>query len=60
MSTSSPSSSPSLGKRAVALVVLLVAAYLLFKVVLGFLAAVGTVLLIVVAIAAVIWAIRVL
>jgi hypothetical protein len=60
MSTSSPSRSSSLGKRAIALVVLLVAAYLLFKVVLGFLAAVGTVLLIVVAIIAVIWAIRIL
>ncbi len=60
MSTSSPSNSSSLGKRAVALLVLIVAAFLLFKVVLGFLAAVGTVLLIVVAIVGVIWAIRVL
>ncbi len=56
MTTSSPSSSSSLGKRAVALLVLLLAAFVLFKVVLGFLAAVGTVVLIL----AVVWAVRVL
>jgi hypothetical protein len=60
MSTSTPSSGTSLGRRALALVVLLIAGVILFKVVLGFLAAVGTVLLIVFAIAAVIWAIRIL
>ena len=59
MSTSSPSSS-SLGKRAVALLVLLVAAWILFKVVIGVVTALATVIVIVLAIAAVIWAIRVL
>jgi hypothetical protein len=44
----------------IAALVLIVAAYVLFKVVLGFLAVVGTVLLAIVAIIAVIWAIRVL
>jgi hypothetical protein len=60
MSTSSPSSSSSLGKRAIALLVLLVAAWILFKVVIGFVTAVATVAVIVLAIVAVIWAIRVL
>jgi len=59
MSTSTPSSS-SLGKRAIAVLVLALAAYLLFKIVLGFLAAVGTVLLVIAVICAVVWAIRVL
>ena len=59
MSTSS-SSSPSLGKRALALLVLLVAAWILFKVVIGIVTAVATVIVIVLAIVAVIWAIRVL
>ena len=59
MSTSSPSSS-SLGKRAVAFLVLLVAAWILFKVVIGVVTAVATVLAVVIAIIAVIWAIRVL
>ena len=60
MSTSTPSRGSSLGKRAIAVLVLALAAWLLFKVILGFLAAVGTVLLVIVVIAAVIWAIRVL
>ncbi len=59
MSTSSPSSS-SLGKRAVAFLVLLVAAWILLKVVIGFVTAVATVIAVVLAIVAVIWAIRVL
>ena len=60
MSSSPPSSGTSLGKRAVALLVLLVAAWILFKVVIGFVTAVATVAVIVLAIFAVIWAIRVL
>jgi hypothetical protein len=59
MSTSSPSSS-SLGKRAVAFLVLLVAAFIIFKVVIGIVTAVATVIAVVLAIAALIWAIRVL
>lgn len=60
MSTSTPSSSASLGKRAVAALVLLVAAFILFKVVIGIAVAVATFLAVIVAIVAVIWAIRVL
>ena len=59
MSTSTPSSS-SLGKRAIAVVVLLLAAWILFKVVVAAIAAVAGIAVIVIAIAAVIWAIRVL
>ena len=60
MSTSTPSRGASLGKRALALLVLLVAAWVLFKVVVGLVTAVATVVVIVLAIVAVIWAIRVL
>jgi hypothetical protein len=60
MSTSTPSSSASLGKRAVAALVLLVAAFILFKVVIGIAVAFATFLAVIVAIVAVIWAIRVL
>jgi hypothetical protein len=60
MSTSSPSRSASLGKRAVAFLVLLVAAWIIFKVVIGLVTAVATVIAVVLAIVAVIWAIRVL
>lgn len=60
MSTSTPSSGTSLGKRALALLVLLIAAWIIFKVVIGLVAAVATVIVVVLAIAAVIWAIRVL
>jgi hypothetical protein len=60
MSTSSPSSGASLGKRALALVVLLIAAWLLFKFVIGLLAVFATMIVVVLAIAAVIWAFRVL
>ena len=59
MSTSN-SSGASLGKRVIAALILVVAAFFLFKVVLGFLAFAGTVLLVVVAIIAVIWALGVL
>jgi hypothetical protein len=60
MSTTSPSSGASLGKRALALVVLLIAAWLLFKFVVGLLTVFATLIVVVLAIAAVIWAIRVL
>jgi hypothetical protein len=60
MSTSSPSSSSSLGKRALALIVLLVAAWILFKVVIGLITATATIIVAVLAVVAVIWAIRVL
>ncbi|MEJ7797105.1 MAG: hypothetical protein WKF42_01305 [Solirubrobacteraceae bacterium] len=59
MSTSIPSGS-SLGRRALAALVLLVATYVLFKVVIGIAVAVATFLAVIVAIAALIWAIRVL
>jgi uncharacterized membrane protein len=60
MSTSAEPRRSSLGRRAIALLVLLVAAWILVKVVIGFLAAMATVVLIVLAVVAVIWAIRVL
>jgi uncharacterized membrane protein len=60
MSTSSPSRGASLGKRALALLVLLVAAWVLFKVVIGLVTVAATIIVVVLAIAAVIWAIRVL
>jgi len=59
MSTSTPSGS-SLGKRAIAALVLLVAAWILFKIAIGIVTAVFWVVLAVVAVIAVIWAIRVL
>jgi hypothetical protein len=59
MSTSTPSGS-SLGKRAIALLVLVVAAWILFKVVIGIVTAAATIIVVVLAIFAVIWAIRVL
>ena len=59
MSTSTPSGGASLGRRALALLVLLVAAWVLFKVVIGFVTAIATVV-VVLALVAVIWAIRVL
>ena len=49
-----------LGRKAIALVVLLIAAWLLFKVVIGAVAAVAWVVVAVVAVIAVIWALRVL
>lgn len=60
MSSPSQASGASLGKRALALLVLLVAAWILFKVVIGVVTAVATVVVVVLAIVAVIWAIRVL
>jgi hypothetical protein len=60
MSTSSPSSGASLGKRALALVVLLIAAWLLFNFVIGLVATLATIIVVVLAIVGVIWAIRVL
>jgi len=60
MSTSTPSSSSSLGRRAIAVLVLLLAAWILFKIFVGFVMAILGAVLVVVAIAALIWAIRVL
>jgi hypothetical protein len=48
------------GKKLLALAVLLIAAWILFKVVLGVVAAVAWVAVVVLAIVAVVWAIRVL
>jgi hypothetical protein len=59
MSTSTPSRS-SLGKRAIAALVLLVAAYILFKLFVGFLMAVLLAVGVIVALVALVWAIRVL
>jgi hypothetical protein len=60
MSTSKSSRGASLGTRALALVVLLIAAWLLFKFVVGLVTAFATIIVVVLAIVAVIWAIRVL
>ena len=49
-----------LGKKALALVVLLIAAWVLFKVVIGVVAAVAWVVIAVLALVAIVWAIRVL
>ena len=51
---------PSLLSRALAVLVLLVAAWLLLKVVIGFVAWLATVVVVIVAAVAVIWALRVL
>jgi hypothetical protein len=48
------------GKKLLAIAVLVVAAYVLFKLVLGFVMAVAWIVIAVVAIVAVIWALRVL
>jgi hypothetical protein len=48
------------GKKGLALLVLMGAAYLLFKVVLGFVAAIAWIVIAVLAVVAVVWAIRVL
>jgi hypothetical protein len=48
------------GKKGLALVILLGAAYVLFKIVLGVVTALAWVLIAVLAVAAIIWAIRVL
>ncbi len=54
------SSSSSLGKRAIAVLVLLIAAWIIFKVLIGIAIAVFWVVLVVAAIVAIVWAIRVL
>jgi len=59
MSTSTSSGS-SLGKRAIAVLILAIAAWIIFKAVIGIAIAVFWVVLVVAAIVAVIWAIRVL
>jgi hypothetical protein len=51
---------PSLLTRAFAVIVLLVAAWLLLKMVIGFVAWLATVVVVIVAVVAVIWALRVL
>jgi hypothetical protein len=48
------------GKKLLAIAVLLVAAWILFKVVLGFVAAIAWIAVVVLAIVAIVWAIRVL
>jgi hypothetical protein len=49
-----------LGRRALAILVLIIAAWILFKVVLGVVTAVAGVVVVVLAVVAIIWAIRVL
>jgi hypothetical protein len=49
-----------LGRRALAILVLLVAAWILFKVVIGVVTALATVIVVVLALVAIVWAIRVL
>lgn len=51
---------PSLGRRAVALVVLLIAGWILLKFVIGLLAGIATLVVIVVALMAIVWAWRTL
>jgi hypothetical protein len=53
-------SASSLGTKAIALVVLLAAAWVLFKLVIGVVAAVAWVVVAVLAVVAVVWALRVL
>jgi hypothetical protein len=48
------------GRKLLAIVVLLVAAWVLFKLVLGFVAAIAWIAVVVLAVAAIIWALRVL
>jgi hypothetical protein len=57
---SSTSSSSSLGKRAIAVLILLIAAWILIKAVIGIAVAVFWVVLVVAAVIAVIWALRTL
>jgi hypothetical protein len=49
-----------LGRRSLAILVLVVAAWILFKIVIGVVTAVATTIVVVLAIVAIIWAIRVL
>jgi hypothetical protein len=48
------------GRKLLAVLVLVIAAYVLFKIVLGFVAAVAWIIVVVIAVGAVIWAIGVL
>jgi hypothetical protein len=50
----------TVGKKGLALLVLMGAAYLLFKVVLGFVATIAWIAIAVIAVIAVVWAIRIL
>ncbi len=50
----------NLGRKALAALVLVVAAYLLFKLVLGFVASVAWIVVAVLAVVAVVWAVRTL
>jgi len=59
MSTSTPSGS-SLGKRAIAAFVLLVGAWIAFKLIVGFIASIFWIVLAIAAVVAIIWALRVL
>jgi len=54
------SAKPSLAKRGAAAVVLLVAAYLVFHVVIGIVTAIAWIVAVVVAVVAVVWAVRTL
>jgi hypothetical protein len=52
------STSPSFGRRVLAVVVLAIAAWILFKFAFGFIAWLATVIVVIAAIAGVVWAIR--
>ena len=60
MSTSSPSGGASLGQRALALLVLLVVAWIVFQIIKGFVIAVFFAGVVVLALVAVFWAMRTL
>ena len=60
MASETPEARPSLGRRAIALAVLLIAGWILLKVVIGLIAGLATVIVIVVALVAIIWAWRIL
>ena len=60
MASETSEARPSLGRRAIALVVLLIAGWILLKVVIGLIAGLATVIVIVVALVAIIWAWRIL
>lgn len=53
-------SKPSLGRRAIALLVLVIAGFILLKVVLGIIATISTAVIVVVALVALVWAYRTL
>jgi hypothetical protein len=53
-------SAGALGRRLIAILVLAVAAWILFKIVIGIVTTVATIIVVVLAVVAVIWAIRVL